>query len=563
MNWTGGRLQRHSNNRSSNLARNQKQKFAKSRLRSTKDSRQAPSLIEFATFGTSLKAKSTGDETQRHGLASQVGFLLLEPEDCVAPWRTTANPSPSRLARDSSVCSDQVNNSQSPDIIEHIKRQLLETTDWAAVGAARPLKISFTPVEEVEHFGKRRRLTEADRTRITAVENSAVPSDFIKSRRAPRQNITSDRLRIEDLEIKINGRRCHAGEDILKERHENFSSQPMLLDRDVSVRPDQGSDPSVQPYSDAKAWSAREDSVDRSLYCQKKSENPKSSIHSMTTSRSHLSEAAIPDRIPSSRNHSGLIQTPGFLGQDFGASISTPWRHHDSNKVHQSSGSIIQNRFTIDDQIAAEKGMCSNDETMVRTRPRPDRHRGPQLEQRPFSQSSKYSLSLDQSFGHHEHERAAAVTRSPSGWLPEPRCSIRRPLNQKVNPLYPLGPVIQKDTPCGNSRTREYTSPMVIIGQPIDIAGDQASNGTTDWMSTPWNSAVKEPKITSLTEDSHATSIYGFASQSPDNPTDTQGSSRVSHTGIGDDGRINVIDRIYTGTPSFSDSNPGSTSRVT
>ncbi|GFF83951.1 hypothetical protein IFM47457_06315 [Aspergillus lentulus] len=349
MNWTGGRLQRHSNNRSSNLARNQKQKFAKSRLRSTKDSRQAPSPLEFAKFGTTLQAKSTGDETQRHGLASQ----------------TTANPSLSRLAGDSSVCSEQVNNSQPHNRIEHIKRQLLETTDWAAVGAARPLKISFTPVEEVEQFGKRRRLTEADRTRIAAVEHRAVPSEFTKSRRAPRQNITSDRLGIEGLEIKINGRRCHAGEDILKERHENLSSQPMLLDRDVSVRPDQGSDPSVQPYSDAKAWSAREDSVDRSLYCQKKSEDPKSSIHSMTTPRSRLSEAAIPDRITSSRNHSRLIQTTGFLSQDFGASISTPWRHHDSNRVHQSSGSIIQNRFTIDDQIAAEKGRCSNDEIMI------------------------------------------------------------------------------------------------------------------------------------------------------------------------------------------------------
>lgn len=390
------------------------------------------------------------------------------------------------------------------------------------------------------------------------MEHRAVPSEFTKSRRAPRQNITSDRLGIEGLEIKINGRRCHAGEDILKERHENLSSQPMLLDRDVSVRPDQGSDPSVQPYSDAKAWSAREDSVDRSLYCQKKSEDPKSSIHSMTTPRSRLSEAAIPDRITSSRNHSRLIQTTGFLSQDFGASISTPWRHHDSNRVHQSSGSIIQNRFTIDDQIAAEKGRCSNDEIMVMTRP--GRHRGPQLERRPFTQSSKYSLSLDQSFGHHEHERAAAVTRSPSGWLPEPRCSIRRPLSEKVNPLYPLGPVIQKDTPCGDSRARQYASPMVIFGQPIDVAGDQASNGTTDWMSTPWNSAVKEPKITSLTEDSHATSIFGFASQSPDNPTDTQGSSRVSHshTGIGDDGRINIVDSIYIGTPIFSNSNPGS-----
>lgn len=98
-----------------------------------------------------------------------------------------------------------MNNPQPPDRIEHVRRQLLETTDWAAVRAAQPLKISFTPVEEVEHFGKRRRLTEADRTRIAAVENGAVPYEIPKSRRAPRQNISSDRLGIEGLEIKIMG----------------------------------------------------------------------------------------------------------------------------------------------------------------------------------------------------------------------------------------------------------------------------------------------------------------------------------------------------------------------
>jgi hypothetical protein len=82
-------LQRHSNNHPRNLARNQnqKQKFAKSRLRSTKDSQQGPSLIEFATFETSLQAKSAGDGAQGHGLSSQVGSLIFELDDCIAPWQ--------------------------------------------------------------------------------------------------------------------------------------------------------------------------------------------------------------------------------------------------------------------------------------------------------------------------------------------------------------------------------------------------------------------------------------------------------------------------------------------
>ncbi|KAF7173616.1 hypothetical protein CNMCM6106_007686 [Aspergillus hiratsukae] len=271
----------------------------------------------------------------------------------------TVNPSLSRLTRDSSICSEQKKNSQPPDRIEDIKRQLLQATDWAAVGAARPLKISFTPVEEVEHFGKRRRLTEADRKRLTTMEQRALPPGFTKTRKTPRQNMSSDLPVIEALEIQINGRRCHAGAGIPKERQENFSSQPMLLDRDVSVWADQGSDP---------ARSAREESVDGSLYRQQNPEDPKSSIPSVISPRARLSQSIITNSITSSRNASGLIQTPEFLGQDFEASMSTPLRYHDSNGFHSSSGSIIQNRFTIDDQIAAEKEMCSNVGTIVSPR---------------------------------------------------------------------------------------------------------------------------------------------------------------------------------------------------
>jgi hypothetical protein len=254
------------------------------------------------------------------------------------------------------------------------------------------------------------------------MEHRAMPPGFTKTRKTPRQNMSSDLPGIEGLEIKINGRRCHAGGGIPKERQENFSSQPMLLDRDVSVWADQGSDPSVHPYSDANARSAREDSVDRSLYHQQNPEYSKSSIPSVISPRSRVPESIITSQITSSRNASELIQTPEFLGQDLGAFVSTPLRYHDSNGFHSSSGSTIQNRFTIDDQIAAEKERCSNVRTIVRSFP--DRHRGPQLGQSPFSQSSKYPLSLDQSFGHREHEQAGAAKQSPSGWLPEPRCNI-------------------------------------------------------------------------------------------------------------------------------------------
>lgn len=65
--------------------------------------------------------------------------------------------------------------------LNNLKRRLLQDPDWAAVSAARPLEIAFTSAQEAEHFGKRRRLTETDRKRLSATHGNQTTLAFPKS----------------------------------------------------------------------------------------------------------------------------------------------------------------------------------------------------------------------------------------------------------------------------------------------------------------------------------------------------------------------------------------------
>ncbi|KAE8387276.1 hypothetical protein BDV23DRAFT_186538 [Aspergillus alliaceus] len=118
MNWTGGRLPRHSAS-SGPQPKYKRQGIGKSRL----DASQGPRQVTlFDKVSQSKKLDSDGNTLNRH----------QQP------------PIPPPLS-----------SNQATARVEHIKRHLLD-----AVSAARPLKISFPSPEELAQFGKRRKRTE-------------------------------------------------------------------------------------------------------------------------------------------------------------------------------------------------------------------------------------------------------------------------------------------------------------------------------------------------------------------------------------------------------------------
>ncbi|KAJ5328152.1 hypothetical protein N7452_008542 [Penicillium brevicompactum] len=203
MNWTGGQLQRH-HTRSGLLTKAQKQNFAKSRLKGTASLPSSP----FRNFPEGLGTRKD-DAANRTAINNQAG----EPVSHLPAHR------PAHLTGHASNASE----------LSQIKRQLLEEPDWAAVAVTRPLELSFTSSEEVERFGKRRRLNDKDRKRVSDNVPSflELPSHIMRN---PRSVIDS----IEGIQIEINGQPVVQSHDSSVAIN-SLSSQSMLLDREGSL----------------------------------------------------------------------------------------------------------------------------------------------------------------------------------------------------------------------------------------------------------------------------------------------------------------------------------------
>ncbi|KAJ5360957.1 hypothetical protein N7517_010148 [Penicillium concentricum] len=206
MNWTGGQLQRH--HRSGLLTKTQKQNFAKSRLQKSTVIPPPSPFRNFPDIG--FKGSSTREKDEAETNGNQV---TEEPA-----WHSTGDQS-----------------SQDDSGLSEVKRQLLKEPDWAAVSVTRPLELAFTSVEEVERFGKRRKLNDKDRERLVSANNNE--STFFGRSRPPRRSRNSssviDTIE-EDIQFEINGRPVARSNDSSGVVMNSMSSQSMLLDHEGS-----------------------------------------------------------------------------------------------------------------------------------------------------------------------------------------------------------------------------------------------------------------------------------------------------------------------------------------
>ncbi|KAE8380581.1 hypothetical protein BDV26DRAFT_257305, partial [Aspergillus bertholletiae] len=209
MNWTG-RLHRHTSTNAPHRKYN--------RQATRKLPRGPEDVILLHKFTQTKKLNS--DEHTPSSRDNQTGHQKQFP---TAPTSVSPNHRPS----------------QESTRLERIKRQLLAKTDWAAVSAARPLKITFPPLENLARFGKRRKLTEADRRRLLDKSDDQVSQwkTPVFWREFQKDETSLDIETINGLEIKVNGKAAGVDqvpkfEDI---QQSNLSSQPMLLDREETI----------------------------------------------------------------------------------------------------------------------------------------------------------------------------------------------------------------------------------------------------------------------------------------------------------------------------------------
>ncbi|KAI2786208.1 hypothetical protein POX_g08590 [Penicillium oxalicum] len=150
MNWTGGQLHRHLT-RPGNLTQAQKQHFFRSRQQPVHDGMTR--LL--SNNGSNLDTRD--GERQDNGIATVDGNNLEQGRTGEA---SCDKVSTSTLPSNSSSRVEQARH------LETLKRRLLEDPDWAAVTVARPLEIQFASKQEIERFGKRRKLSDNDRHRL-------------------------------------------------------------------------------------------------------------------------------------------------------------------------------------------------------------------------------------------------------------------------------------------------------------------------------------------------------------------------------------------------------------
>jgi hypothetical protein len=88
--------------------------------------------------------------------------------------------------------------------LQTVKRNLLNIPDWMGLSAARPLKMTFTPVGEMEKIYKRRKTKIADEQRTGCTQPaSALHPAINRPRRIGKRGSNASQQRTEDASIRI------------------------------------------------------------------------------------------------------------------------------------------------------------------------------------------------------------------------------------------------------------------------------------------------------------------------------------------------------------------------
>jgi hypothetical protein len=157
--------------------------------------------------------------------------------------------------------------------LQTVKRNLLEKPDWMGLSAARPLKMTFPPAEEMEKICKRRKTKIADEQRTARAQPASGFHPAINSRRRTGQRGSSASLQhTDDASIRI-GSNIHQTQETpglgSKKRSSPDTSQiasteSMLLDKfdggtllvdqirdaEEALRPTDGQHPALPKTSD-------------------------------------------------------------------------------------------------------------------------------------------------------------------------------------------------------------------------------------------------------------------------------------------------------------------------
>lgn len=228
-------MKRHSKANANHLLKSQKQYFAKARQRLQNGSAPAaPSTFsifdgQFTADRLSDLHRPTTRPKQLVKSSESAHHLNPSPNGPEAPIDSrTSGKDDARVHRSATRHTPtplQVQNQpKRPKPLDHIKRRLLQNSDWTGLALARPVSMNFMPAEEMERIGRRRKVTKEERRRKDqAFGQQKVHHNLIRPFDDRRSQSTPQVPEAADLSIRI-------GSNI----HQTLTTQPSLQEIPVS-----------------------------------------------------------------------------------------------------------------------------------------------------------------------------------------------------------------------------------------------------------------------------------------------------------------------------------------
>ncbi|CRG86130.1 hypothetical protein PISL3812_03133 [Talaromyces islandicus] len=184
MNWTGGRLRRQSHARADSLLRIQKQHFVKARLKKREVNNKDATISHLRSTSNlrdngpveRRRYSTRNDDTSWTTRQAEPSRLTFSTSDITHGSRSHQEnlPSSNRLVSNSSFNAEE---GTSLSYIDKIKKRLLNKKDWVGLSPTQPVQANFVPIEEKERIGKRRRLSNTDELKTyTMMMNSTLQS---------------------------------------------------------------------------------------------------------------------------------------------------------------------------------------------------------------------------------------------------------------------------------------------------------------------------------------------------------------------------------------------------
>ncbi|KAH6683258.1 hypothetical protein B0J14DRAFT_575512 [Halenospora varia] len=299
MNWTGGRLQRHSGS-AGTLKNKQQQHFARVKANLLNGRKKSPAkgsllgkgLDSFAENhrqtstlnSTSRRQRSHSDirwSPERRQVNLDLRANLLDnahrrsesqrrdsraltkrervPEDDL--YSATPPPLGAKRERHISISDDDDVQSEEEETLSQKRRKILRKGDWVSVGFQQPPRLTFTSPRKADNVGRRRKITDRERAQYAGKMQAKIASPFVTRHIAANgDHHETSRLGNADVRISIGGRVVPPGVSSSSAHSKRLSLSSLIpvsnrapsQSSDVMLLDNEGPFSSLVAYSDSQ-----------------------------------------------------------------------------------------------------------------------------------------------------------------------------------------------------------------------------------------------------------------------------------------------------------------------